>query len=587
MKKTVLIGMPNTGKSTFFNRLSGSSVRVGNWPGITVDLYSVKTLINGNLTELIDLPGIYDLNGYSEDEKIVKNFINNNKIDQIFFILNSTQIDRQLELAIKIQKLGIPVLILVNMIDEAKSLGISYNFAEMEKMLDCPVLPISAKYGQGMEHLNQKLNQTQAMPKKNIDGLNDQDIAQKIYHKTVEMPAILNDQKTQILDNIFLHPWLGIPLFLLIILTLFQIIFTLGAPIQESMGNLFSYLQINYLENIFFNSPPILKSFLLDGLYSGITTVAAFVPIIIIFFFVMTVVEDSGYFSRAAFLMDKMMEKIGLDGRGFVMMLMGYGCNVPALMGTKIMRSKNLRFLTMLVIPFSLCSARLQVFLFIIFAFFSGLYGALILFCLYLLSFCAIFITAIIFKQQYSDIEPLVLELPPYRFPTLKQMVIRGWQEVKHFLNRATKFIVIGVVAVWVLTYFPSEYPIASQQTYAGQIGLFFEPIFKPIGIDQMLVIALIFGFIAKEILIGALAIIFGLEGQALASYLSEIFTNGQAISFMIFTLIYTPCVSTIATLHNESKDIKLTIYSITWSLLLAWIASFIFYQSYQYFFYN
>ncbi len=587
MKKTVLIGMPNTGKSTFFNRLSGSSVRVGNWPGITVDLYSVKTLINGNLTELIDLPGIYDLNGYSEDEKIVKNFINNNKIDQIFFILNSTQIDRQLELAIKIQKLGIPVLILVNMIDEAKSLGISYNFAEMEKMFGCPVLPISAKYGQGMEHLNQKLNQTQAMPKKNIDGLNDQDIAQKIYHKTVEMPAILNDQKTQILDNIFLHPWLGIPLFLLIILTLFQIIFTLGAPIQESMGNLFSYLQINYLENIFFNSPPILKSFLLDGLYSGITTVAAFVPIIIIFFFVMTVVEDSGYFSRAAFLMDKMMEKIGLDGRGFVMMLMGYGCNVPALMGTKIMRSKNLRFLTMLVIPFSLCSARLQVFLFIIFAFFSGLYGALILFCLYLLSFCSIFITAIIFKQQYSDIEPLVLELPPYRFPTLKQMVIRGWQEVKHFLNRATKFIVIGVVAVWVLTYFPSEYPIASQQTYAGQIGLFFEPIFKPIGIDQMLVIALIFGFIAKEILIGALAIIFGLEGQALASYLSEIFTNGQAISFMIFTLIYTPCVSTIATLHNESKDIKLTIYSITWSLLLAWIASFIFYQSYQYFFYN
>ncbi|MGE4597304.1 MAG: ferrous iron transport protein B [Methylophilaceae bacterium] len=587
MKKTVLIGMPNTGKSTFFNRLSGSSVRVGNWPGITVDLYSVKTLINGNLTELIDLPGIYDLNGYSEDEKIVKNFINNNKIDQIFFILNSTQIDRQLELAIKIQKLGIPILILVNMIDEAKSLGISYNFAEMEKMLNCPVLPISAKYGQGMEHLNQKLNQTQAMPKKNIDGLNDQDIAQKIYHKTVEMPAILNDQKTQILDNIFLHPWLGIPLFLLIILTLFQIIFTLGAPIQESMGNLFSYLQINYLENIFFNSPPILKSFLLDGLYSGITTVAAFVPIIIIFFFVMTVVEDSGYFSRAAFLMDKMMEKIGLDGRGFVMMLMGYGCNVPALMGTKIMRSKNLRFLTMLVIPFSLCSARLQVFLFIIFAFFSGLYGALILFCLYLLSFCSIFITAIIFKQQYSDIEPLVLELPPYRFPTLKQMVIRGWQEVKHFLNRATKFIVIGVVAVWVLTYFPSEYPIASQQTYAGQIGLFFEPIFKPIGIDQMLVIALIFGFIAKEILIGALAIIFGLEGQALASYLSEIFTNGQAISFMIFTLIYTPCVSTIATLHNESKDIKLTIYSITWSLLLAWIASFIFYQSYQYFFYN
>ncbi|MDA7751111.1 ferrous iron transporter B, partial [Methylophilaceae bacterium] len=306
--------------------------------------------------------------------------------------------------------------------------------------------------------------------------------------------------------------------------------------------------------------------------------------VIVLFFFVMTIVEDSGYFSRAAFLMDKLMEKIGLDGRGFVMMLMGFGCNVPAISGTKIMRTKEMRYLTMLVIPFSLCSARLQVFLFIVSAFFASHQGALVLFFMYLLSFFSIFITAIMFKNKYKNEEPLILELPPYRFPTIKQILFRGWQEVRFFLKRATKFIVFGVIAVWALTHFPGEYEVASINTYAGQIGIFFEPIFAPIGIDSILIIALFFGFIAKEILIGALAVIFGLEGQALGQHLAEILTNGQAISFMIFTLIYTPCVASIATIKHESKNIRLALVSIVWSLALAWLMSFIFYQSYKFF---
>jgi len=250
-------------------------------------------------------------------------------------------------------------------------------------------------------------------------------------------------------------------------------------------------------------------------------------------------------------------------------------------MGTKIMRSKEIRFLTMLVIPFSLCSARLQVFLFLIAAFFSSFYGALVLFSLYLLSFFTIFITAVIFKHQYVVNDPLVLELPPYRLPTLKQILNRGWVEVNHFLNRATKFIIIGVVSVWALTHFPEGYPVASEYTYAGKIGLFFDPVFRPIGIDPLLIVALIFGFIAKEILIGALAVIFGLEGHALGTHLADIFTSGQGLSFMIFTLIYTPCVSTIATIKSESKSLRLTAYSLLWSLILAWAMSFIFYQSY------
>ena len=216
MKKTVLIGMPNTGKSTFFNKISGASARVGNWPGITVDLSSIKTLINGEMTELIDLPGIYNLNGYSEDEEVVINFIDNNKIDQVFFIMNSTQIDRQLPLAISIQKLGIPIIILANMIDEAKALGITFDFEQMTKLLGCPVLPISAKYGQGLEKINNTIN-TPKKIKTDLQAIDEQLLSQNIFDKTVKMPLILNDKKTKLLDSIFLHPFFGIPIFLIII----------------------------------------------------------------------------------------------------------------------------------------------------------------------------------------------------------------------------------------------------------------------------------------------------------------------------------------------------------------------------------
>jgi len=574
MKRVALIGMPNTGKSTLFNKISGSSAKVGNWPGVTVDLLSVKTMFGGELIELIDLPGIYGLSGYSEDEKVVADFIKNNQIDHIFYVANSTQLDRQLELMLELKKFTIPLTLVANMIDEAKAFGIEIDFKVLEQCLQTEIIPMSAKYGQGFEKLHQK-------PKKNLPQKKQIIELDQVVKKTIHYPARLNNQNTKKLDALFLNPAFGLPIFLFIIFGVFQFVFSAGQPIQEWMNNFFSLIQENYLIPLLSPLNSMLQSFIIDGVYAGLTTVAAFVPIIILFFFIMTIIEDSGYFSRAAFLMDKIMEKMGLDGRAFVMMLMGFGCNVPALMGTKIMRTKEIRFLTMLVIPFSLCSARLQVFLFLIAAFFSPTHGALVLFSLYLLSFFSIFITAIIFKNKYQSNEPLVLELPPYRFPTTRQILIRGWHEVKHFLNRASKFIVLGVIVVWALTHFPAGYEPASEQTYAGVIGNFFHPIFNPIGIDQLLVIALIFGFIAKEILIGALAVIFGLEGQALSSHLVELFNHGQAISFMIFTLIYTPCLSTIATLKNESKDRALTILSIFWSLGLAWLMSFIFYQIY------
>ncbi|MEY3955036.1 MAG: Ferrous iron transport protein [Pseudomonadota bacterium] len=594
MKRIAFLGMPNTGKSTLFNRLSGSSARVGNWPGITVDLHAVKTFLGGHIAELVDLPGIYDLQGLSEDEKIVQSFINQNKIDLAIVVLCSAQIERQLSLLLQLQKLNIPCVLALNMHDEAKKMGITIDALLLEKKLKTPAIKTSAKYGEGIAELlkacTKVINQKVTTPIKKIKPLNASDqisnekTIQTLIKLAIKYPIKLNDKNTKKLDRLFLDPYWGLPIFFIIIFSIFQFIFTLGKPIQDLMTQFFNFFRVDYLEPLFINHHGIFQSLLLDGLYLGVTTVAAFIPIIILFFLIMSVVEDSGYFSRAAFLMDTLMEKIGLDGRGFVMMLMGFGCNVPALMGTKIMRTKELRLLTMFVIPFSLCSARLQVFLFIITALFSAKYGPLVLFGLYLLSFFTIFISALIFKHQFKNKEPIIIELPPYRFPTMNQIIKRSVLEIKHFLTRATKFIIIGVLLVWALTHFPMDVPIASELTYSGQLGKWLSPIFHPIGINEQLVIALIFGFIAKEIVIGALAVIYGVEGSALAHHLYSNVSQIQAISFMIFTLIYTPCLSTIATLRNESKSLSFVIYSVFWALLLAWVFSFIFYQTSLYF---
>jgi ferrous iron transport protein B len=590
MKRVALLGMPNTGKSTLFNRLSGASARVGNWPGMTVDLLSAKILLGGHIAELVDLPGLYDLHGFSDDEEVVRHFLSHHAVDLALIILNSAQIDRQLSLALQLRALGLPTVLLLNMEDEAKRAGITIDTQLMSQQLGMPVLTISAKYGSGCPQALQlaaSVIDQHAAPvspqliaaKLQADTAVEQEM-QSIIDRSVQMPLQLNTSTTDRIDRVLLHPWLGLPLFFLAIFLLFQFIFTIGAPLQEGTAWLFDSLRSELLDPALASLPTWLNGLLLDGLYTGLSTVAAFVPIIVLFFLVMSMVEDSGYLSRAAFLMDTLMAKMGLDGRGFVMVLMGFGCNVPALMGTRVMRSRPMRLLTMLTIPLSLCSARLQVFLFMIAILFPPSQAALALFSLYMVSFFTIFLTAVLFKQKFASSEPFVLELPPYRFPTPNQIWLRGWQEVKHFLFRATKFIVIGVLMVWLLTHLPTTAVPASAETWAGSIGRFFAPVLDPIGIDNHLAIALIFGFVAKEIVVGSLAVIYGLQGDALSHQIAANIDWVQGMSFMLFTLIYTPCLSTIATLRSESKSRAFMWLSLGWSLGLAWVISFAFYQA-------
>jgi ferrous iron transport protein B len=590
MKRIALLGMPNTGKSTLFNRLSGASARVGNWPGITVDLMSAKILMGGHIAELIDLPGLYDLHGYSDDEQVVRHFLSHNTVDLVMIVANSAQIDRQLSLALQIRALGLPCILLLNMSDEAKRAGIKIDTETMSAKLNMPVLQISAKYGDRCPDALKAASAVLSKPKQHV---NAEQISQQlqqdsnieaemeaIVEASVQMPMQLGDDLTNRIDKVLLHPWLGLPIFFAAMYVLFQFIFNVGKPLQDAIAWLLAIFRTGALEPLLLSAPSWLSGLLLDGLYNGIGTVAAFIPIIVLFFLIMTMVEDSGYLSRAAFLVDALMAKMGLDGRSFVMVLMGFGCNVPALMGTRVMRSKNMRLLTMLVIPLSLCSARLQVFLFMTATLFTVSQAPLVLFTLYLMSFFTIFITAMLFKGQYQNSEPFILELPPYRFPTGRQIWLRGWQEVTYFLKRASKFITVGVILVWALTHFPMDAAPASSATYAGKIGDWFSVVLNPIGIDSQLALTLIFGFVAKEIVIGALAVIYGLQGDALMHLMAQKLDWVQGMSFMLFTLIYTPCLSTIITLKNEAKSWAFALLSIVWSLVLAWIVSFAFYQS-------
>ena len=588
MKRLVIVGMPNTGKSTFFNRLTGSSSRVGNWPGVTVDLLSAPVVLGAHAVEVVDLPGIYDLHGFSDDEQIVRSFLENNPVDLVGVILNATQLDHQLPLALQLCKLGVNTVVLINMSDEADQLGVRIDTAKLSEGIKCPVTLFSARHGTGFsevrEILTAQCDKTQPTSPDSLRGMLQADDelverAEDLIRQSVTAPSRLVRKTTERIDKVLLHPLLGLPLFFLAMLLMFQAVYTLGAPIQDAVAWLLSGFRDFALAPLASVLPDAVYGFLIEGLYDGIATVASFVPVIILFFFFMAVIEDSGYLARAAFLTDAMMAKLGLDGRGFVMMLMGFGCNVPALMGTRVMRSRSMRLLSMLVIPFSLCSARLQVFVFITTALFTPRQAPFILFALYMVSFAAAFLTALLFGRRLKSDEPFVLEMPPYRLPIPHQVLLRGWHEVSHFLRRASTFIVSGVVLVWLLTHYPANATPGGEGTYASMLGQWMKPVLDPIGIGPEMAVVLIFGFVAKEIVIGALVAMTGLDGDALNSYMATQMDSVQALSFMLFVLLYTPCLSTLATQRSESRSWKFATYSTAWSLTLAWTVSFGVYQ--------
>jgi ferrous iron transport protein B len=588
-----LLGMPNTGKSTLYNRLTGGNAQIANWPGLTVELLrgAMPADPRGQAYQLVDLPGIHDLSGSSEDEAVVQRFLCQTPPDLLLVVLNASQIASQLRFLLQLRALALPTVVALNMSDEAKRFGIAIDACGMGEALGLSVLAVSARRNDGIHELIDQVHQlgeglsgapqeadlNQALaeiPQERVDAL--------LAHH-VQLPSRLLNRRTRLLDRLLLHPLVGLLLFLAIVMALFQLLYVVGAPAQDLVGRGIDWMQVAILEPALagLNTPPFLRDFLIDGVWLGVGTVATFLPIIFLFYLVLAVVEDSGYLPRAAFLMDGFMRWIGLDGRAFVLQVIGFGCNVPSIMGTRVIRDRGMRLLSMLVIPFALCQARLTVFLFMAAVFFPKPWWApgLVVFGFYGLSFLAVVITGLLFQRFLPSQEALVLELPPYRRPSLRTILRRGWTQMMNFMVTTRRFIVLGAAAIWLLTNLPPGAAAGSGATIADAIGGLFQPLLAPIGMNPALTVTLFFGFVAKEILLGAMAVIYRTSEADLGVVIANLITPLQALSFMTFVLLYTPCLGTVAAQLQESRSRPFALLSLGWSLLLAWLMALVVFQ--------
>ncbi len=648
-----LSAIPNSGKTTLFNRLTGENQSTGNWPGVSVQRESGRFTLGEYQVELVDLPGAYALSPVTEEEQVVRHYFMDDPPDLVINILDARNLYRGLGLGLQMAMSGLPMLVAVNMMDEARAQGLELDLNILSDHLGVPVVGISARSGEGIPELLDALYrlirhpEAARLPHISCPSVMEEavkDLARRLEVKggrqqlrpdflalrLLEVPAEAPaeslkqradswrrkiegslrtslpvacarcrfnaarglvreathqhppapDARSEFLDRILLHRWLGLPLFVLVMALLFQAVYGLGLPLQELLARAFdasgAWLHSAAAMTAL---PDWLTSLLLDGLWRGVGVVVSFFPLIVLFFFFMSLIEDSGYMARAAFLMDRLMHRLGLDGKAFINLLLGYGCNVPAVMGTRILSSRYNRVITMLLIPFTLCSARLQVFVFLVGVLFAPATAPWVLLALYLISFCAVIGMGLLLRlfRIGGRAEPFIMEIPPYRLPTLRSVLLRSWQEMKDFLFHAATLIVAGVVVVWLLTHLPMDQPASGADTWAGILGRSVSPLFAPLGIDWHETIALLFGFIAKEIVIGALAVIYGGAdpGALIANQLSPL----QGLSFMLFVLLYTPCIATVAAIHAESQSWRITFLSLALGLGTAWLASLALYQ--------
>lgn len=401
-----------------------------------------------------------------------------------------------------------------------------------------------------------------------------------LIQESVKKPKIDKITKSDLIDRIVTHKYLGIPIFLLIMWLTFQITFTLGAPLQDSIDSGFSLLATaatNYLGD------GILSSLIADGIIGGVGSIATFIPIIFLLFLILSILEDSGYLARAAFVMDRFMHKlVGLHGKSFIPMILGFGCCVPGIMATRTLENEKDRILTMLIVPFMSCSARLPIYALFVAAFFSA-YQGWIIFSLYMLGIIVAIMVAFILKNTlFKEVSaPFVMELPPYRLPTVKGALIHMWERGYIFIKKMGTIILLFSIIIWVLSSLPVGVEYASQESITGQIGTVIAPVFEPLGFGTwQSSVALIFGFFAKEVVVSTFGTLYGVgDGDALATALHSTFTPLSGYAFMVFALLYIPCVATFLAIRRETNSWKWPMFSAAGSLVIAWVAAFIIFQ--------
>lgn len=576
MKNIALLGNPNVGKTTLFNSLTGSNQRVGNWAGVTVDK---KEGFFGDFT-IVDLPGIYAMDTYSNEEKVSKEFLENEKVDLILNIIDASNIDRNLYLTMQLKQFKKPIVLAVNMVDVAEKKGINIDYKKLGELLNVVVVPIQASKEIGIDDIKSVLN---TIDYNKIDTLNysfssekeTYDYIENILSKCTKKSNTSNKPIKEKLDNLMLNPWLAYPIFFLIMVLTFQVTFSwIGQPLSDLLDSLLNDSLVPIIEGLLHTTSPWFQSLIIDGIIGGVGGILVLLPIILSLFACITVLEDSGYMARVAFIMDKIMRKMGLSGKAFIPMIVGFGCSVPAIMTARTLESEKDRKLTALLIPLMSCNARLPVYS-IFAAIFFPKYIGLVVAALYFLGIVLAFILGIIFKHTIfkNEEEPLIIELPEYKLPSLKTLLNQLYEKSKNFIIKAGTLIFAMSIVLWFLSNFNFTGITDVNNSILSSIGGFIAPIFKPLGFGNWQAsVSLLTGLIAKETVVSSMGVIFGGDLQTL---LPLHFTALSALSFMVFVLLYTPCITVVGTMKKEFGT-KMTLFSVAYQLILAWVVSFL-----------
>jgi len=600
-----IIGPPNCGKSTLFNRLTGLRQKVANFPGVTVEqrVGKAKTRCPREVV-LVDLPGVYSLTPRSEDEQVTRDVLSGEmagipKPDAVLLILDCTNLGRHLVLAAPILSLKLPTLVILNMADDLASRGGKVDTGELASQLGAPVALVSAAKGDGVDKVFQFMEGTSAgttslaAPKVELPVLQDIPRCRQWANQVgtgAAYQAPAPPLWTRRLDSIFLHPVAGPLVFLAVVAGVFQTIFRGARPLMDGLQNL---IQVSgqWIERGL--PPSIFRSLLVEGVWNGVGSVIVFLPQILLLFLFIGILEDSGYLARAALIADRTMAKFGLQGKSFIPLLSAYACAVPAIMATRTIESKRDRLATILIAPLMTCSARLPVYTLIIAAFIpehrliGNLFGtqAGALLGLYVLGFVAAIATAKILKSSVlkSERTPFVLEMPPYRLPTLRSLGLRLYDRSKIFLHRAGTVILVVAIVLWVMLHLPLKdgKPPEIESSFAGMVGHTVEPVIKPLGFNWKIGIGLISSLAAREVIVGTLGTIYGVEdstdkSEGLRQRLQSELTPGGAVALLIFFAFAMQCMSTIAVVRRETGGWKWPAAQFAYMTVLAYVCALI-----------
>lgn len=594
-----LVGNQNCGKTTIFNEITNMNQRVGNFPGVTVEnvIGEVPKIKN---CQIVDLPGLYSLNTYTKEETVTREFILKAKPDVIINVIDSNNLERNLYLTMQLKELGIPIVIGLNMLNEFKANGGKIDLKQLSYRLNIPIVPLTnINKNEIQELIEQSLIQAKKIYTKinYIEQKNKEEIIkkyneiEKVCNGTVIKPKKSKEKnKTYKIDKILTNKFLGIPIFIAIMIFIFYLTFNVIGEYGTELINKGIEIITCKVENILIehNVNQIIRTLIIDGVFNGIGSVLSFLPIIVTLYFCLSILEDSGYMARIAFIMDKPLSKIGLSGKSIVPILLGFGCSVPAILSIRTIQSEKERKLTMMLVPFISCSAKIPIYAVFISIFFKQ-YSAIFMIIIYILGvILGITITSIIKKRINSGNQStFIIELPNYRLPSIKNTWHLMWNKTKEFIEKAFSIIFVSSIIIWFLKSFDINLCLVHEDnSMLAQIGKKIAPIFSPLGFkDWRIATALIVGISAKEAVISTLSILTNTTSNLLQTMLGTIFTPSSTLSFLIFVLLYTPCIASISIIKKEfglKTSIKISLNQ----FLIAYIMAFIIYNLSNLFFY-